>query len=143
MHKRQYNIIAKLQVTFCATSSLKMDKTFVKWFQKPINGQKLVSQKNYMKYLDAVLLSTIALFCLVLKTEIGVLIIIKLLLLTPILILILIVVTKMFFKVSTCCNRCNLWIHLRQNYTRNFQGVADEKMPMIKSVRSSERSYDK
>ena len=91
-------------------------------------------QKNYMNYLDTLLLSTIAFCCLVLKAEIHVLMVIRLLFFTLILVLILIVFTKMFFKVSTCCNRCNLWIHLRQNYTRNLQGVADEKTPIIKSI---------
>ena len=101
-------------------------------------------QKNYMNYLDALLLSNIALCCLVFKAEIRVLVIIRLLYFTPILVLILIVFTKMLFKVSTCCNRCNLWIHLRQNYTRNLQGVADEKTPIIKSAACSpKRSYDK
>ena len=100
-------------------------------------------QKNYMNYLDALLLSNIAFCCLVLKAEIHVLIIIRLLFFSPILVLILIVFTKMFFKLSTCCNGCNLWIHLKQNYTRNLQGVADEKTPIIKSDCSLERCYDK
>ena len=100
-------------------------------------------QKNYMNYLDALLLSNIALCCLVLKAEIRVLMIIRLLFFTPILILIFIVFTRMFFKVSTCCNSCNLWIHLRQTSACNLQGVAGEKTPIIKSACSPERSYDK
>ena len=80
---------------------------------------------------------------LVLKAEVRVLMIIRLLFFIPILVLILIVVTKMFFKLSTCCNRCNLWIHFRQHYTRNLQGVADEKTPIIKLACSPERGYDK
>ena len=90
-------------------------------------------QKNYMNYLDTLLLSNIALCCLVLKAEIRVLMIIRLLFFSPILVLILIVFTRMFFKVSTCCNRCNLWIPLRQASTRNLEGVAGEKTPIIKS----------
>ena len=103
-------------------------------------------QKSYMNYLDALLLSNIALCCLVLKAEIRVLVIMRLLYFTPILVLILIVFTKMFFKVSTCFNHCNWWINLRQTSTRNYnlRGVADEKTPIIKSAAcSSERSYDK
>ena len=91
-------------------------------------------QRNYMNYLDTLLLSNIAFCCLVLKAEVRVLMIIRLLFFIPILVLILIVVTKMFFKLSTCCNRCNLWIHFRQHYTRHLQGVAYEKTPIIKSA---------
>ena len=86
-------------------------------------------QKNYMNYLDALLLSNIALCCLVLKAEIRVLMIIRLLFCSTMLVLNLIVVTKMFFKLSTCCN-CNLWIRLRQTSTHNLQRVADEKTPI-------------
>ena len=96
-------------------------------------------QKNYMNYLDTLLLSNIALCCFVLNTKIRVLMIIRLLYFTPVLILILIVFTKMFLKLSTCCNRCNLCIHFRQTYTRILQGVADEKTPIIKSACSPER----
>ena len=119
-----------------APPSLSMIRAFCVNHYKPY-------QKNYMNYLDALLLSNIAFCCLVLKAEIHVLMVIRLLFFIPILVLILIVFTKMFFKVSTCCNRCNLWIHLRQNYTHNLQGVADEKTPIIKSACSPERGYDK
>ena len=109
-------------------------------------------RKNYMNYLDALLLSNLALICFVMTAEITVLTIIRVLFFTPIFALIMIIFTRKLFKLSHFKHlrqRCscktfdfNYWLRLRQNSTPNFRGITDERVSFMSEVAySTANSY--
>ena len=107
-------------------------------------------RKNYMNYLDALLLSNFALICFVMTSGIPVLAIIRVLFLTPIIALILINFSRRFFKLLSfkhlkrkCYNiKCTFkrWLRLGQNSSLNLQGIADERNSIMTSS-ALERDY--
>ena len=102
-------------------------------------------QKNYMNYLDALLVSNLALYSFVIQSKSRELSLVftRLLLFSPITILILIIFTRKFLKVSRFCKSyvLNNSLCLRRNFSLNLQRVADERVSIINSAHSAERDY--